>query len=73
MSVGHYGSAAAQPGTYWWMARQVTAALIPVGDVATAGDPEHDLGPTVAFLLSDDCRYLTGQTVTLDGGIFAFA
>jgi 3-oxoacyl-[acyl-carrier protein] reductase len=55
------------------MARQVTSALIPTGDVATSGDPEHDLGPTVAFLLSDDCRYLTGQTVTLDGGIFAFA
>jgi NAD(P)-dependent dehydrogenase (short-subunit alcohol dehydrogenase family) len=73
MSVGHYGGAAAQPGTYWWMARQVTAALIPTGEVATSGDPEHDLGPTVAFLLSDDCRYLTGQTVTLDGGIFAFA
>jgi NAD(P)-dependent dehydrogenase (short-subunit alcohol dehydrogenase family) len=72
-SVVHHGSAAAQPGTYWWMARQVTSALIPAGDPATAGDPEHDLGPTVAFLLSDDCRYLTGQTVTLDGGISAFA
>jgi NAD(P)-dependent dehydrogenase (short-subunit alcohol dehydrogenase family) len=37
------------------------------------GDAETDLGPVVAFLCSDDCRYLTGQTLMLDGGTFVFA
>jgi NAD(P)-dependent dehydrogenase (short-subunit alcohol dehydrogenase family) len=32
------------------------------------GDPESDIGPAVAFLLSDDARFVTGQTVMLDGG-----
>jgi NAD(P)-dependent dehydrogenase (short-subunit alcohol dehydrogenase family) len=32
------------------------------------GDPEHDIGPGVVFLLSDDARYVTGQTFALDGG-----
>ncbi len=32
------------------------------------GDPEHDVGAGVAFLLSDDSRYLTGHTIALDGG-----
>jgi NAD(P)-dependent dehydrogenase (short-subunit alcohol dehydrogenase family) len=72
-SVRHSNPATLEPGTFRWMARQVSLALIPTGDPAQAGDPEHDLGPTVAFLLSDDCRYLTGQTVTLDGGISTFA
>jgi NAD(P)-dependent dehydrogenase (short-subunit alcohol dehydrogenase family) len=37
------------------------------------GDAESDIGPVVEFLCSDDCRYLTGQTLMLDGGAFAFA
>ncbi|EMQ99509.1 SDR family NAD(P)-dependent oxidoreductase [Paeniglutamicibacter gangotriensis] len=32
------------------------------------GDPETDVAPIVAFLLSDDSRYMTGQTVMADGG-----
>ena len=32
------------------------------------GDPERDIGAGVAFLLSDDARYVTGQTIMLDGG-----
>lgn len=32
------------------------------------GDPEHDIGPVVAFLLSDSCRWMTGETLMLDGG-----
>lgn len=32
------------------------------------GDPTTDVAPVVAFLLSDDARYLTGQTIHADGG-----
>jgi NAD(P)-dependent dehydrogenase (short-subunit alcohol dehydrogenase family) len=32
------------------------------------GDPEDDIAPTVLFLLSDACRWLTGETLMLDGG-----
>ncbi len=32
------------------------------------GDPETDVAPIVAFLCSDDSRYLTGQTLMADGG-----
>ena len=32
------------------------------------GDPQHDVGPGVVFLASDDARYLTGTTLMLDGG-----
>ena len=27
-----------------------------------------DVSPTVAFLLSDDSKYLTGQNIVIDGG-----
>lgn len=32
------------------------------------GDPKNDVAPIVAFLLSDDSRYMTGQTLMADGG-----
>lgn len=32
------------------------------------GDPEQDVAPVVAFLVSDDSRYITGQTLMADGG-----
>ncbi|MBA1119831.1 SDR family oxidoreductase, partial [Escherichia coli] len=33
-----------------------------------AGKPE-DVAGLVAFLASDDARYLTGQTINIDGGL----
>jgi 3-oxoacyl-[acyl-carrier protein] reductase len=43
------------------------AARIPLGRI---GDAEADIGPVVAFLLGDGARYITGQTVVVDGGRF---
>lgn len=42
-------------------------ALVPLGRI---GDPETDIAPAVAFLVSDAARYITGQTIVVDGGRF---
>lgn len=44
---------------------RAAAARIPLGYF---GDPEKDIAPVVAFLLSEDSRYMTGQTLMADGG-----
>ena len=33
-----------------------------------AGDPTNDIAPVIAWLLSDESRYVTGQTIAVDGG-----
>jgi NAD(P)-dependent dehydrogenase (short-subunit alcohol dehydrogenase family) len=38
---------------------------IPLGRL---GDPEADIGAAVVFLCSDQARYITGTTLTIDGG-----
>jgi NAD(P)-dependent dehydrogenase (short-subunit alcohol dehydrogenase family) len=43
------------------------AQRIPLGRI---GESEADIGPVVAFLLGDGARYITGQTVVVDGGRF---
>lgn len=45
---------------------QQTVDTIPL---ARFGDPANDIAPVVAFLLSDDSQYMTGQTLMADGGI----
>jgi len=32
------------------------------------GDPEQDIGPVALFLATEDCRYMTGNTLFVDGG-----
>ncbi len=44
------------------------AATFAAQPVARDGDAEDDIAPVVAFLLSDACRYMTGQTLMADGG-----
>ncbi len=41
------------------------ARRVPLGRL---GDAEHDIGPAVVFLASDAARYVTGQTLAVDGG-----
>jgi 3-oxoacyl-[acyl-carrier protein] reductase len=43
------------------------ARRVPLGRV---GDPESDVGRGVAFFLSTDAAYITGQTLAIDGGHF---
>ena len=40
---------------------------VPLGRV---GNPETDVGPGVAFLVGPEARYITGQTLGIDGGHF---
>lgn len=44
---------------------EMAAAQNPVGRV---GDPEDDIGPAAVFLASEDSRYVTGETLHVDGG-----
>lgn len=44
---------------------QATLRTVPLGRF---GDPKNDVAPVVAFLLSDDSKYMTGQTLMADGG-----
>jgi NAD(P)-dependent dehydrogenase (short-subunit alcohol dehydrogenase family) len=41
--------------------------MVPLGRI---GDPDTDIAPVVVFLLADDARYITGQTIVVDGGRF---
>ncbi|NLZ79632.1 MAG: SDR family oxidoreductase [Gammaproteobacteria bacterium] len=61
---------ALSPGLKGWIDSNPTEAeaffnSIPLRRV---GECEDDIGRTVAFLVSDNARYLTGATIPLDGG-----
>jgi NAD(P)-dependent dehydrogenase (short-subunit alcohol dehydrogenase family) len=45
-------------------------AAIPMG---RNGDPRLDIAPAALFLATDDARYITGQTLGVDGGFFLHA
>lgn len=40
-------------------------ATVPLGRVGTA----REVASVIAFLLSDDASYITGQTINIDGGL----
>lgn len=48
----------------------VTTGDMPVPPLGRMGDPYDDIAPVVVFLASDDARYITGQTICVDGGMF---
>ena len=37
--------------------------------IARIGDCEADIGPVAVFLASDDARYVTGQHLSINGGM----
>ncbi|MGD0381294.1 MAG: SDR family oxidoreductase [Acidimicrobiales bacterium] len=43
------------------------AQVVPLGRV---GDSDTDIAPVVVFLLGEGARYITGQTIVVDGGRF---
>lgn len=51
---------AENPGTKEWFENQAALRYI--------GTPEGDIAPVVLFLCSDAARYLTGQTLCVEGG-----
>lgn len=48
--------------------RAAHAAMFEHHPLGRDGDPERDIAPAVAFLISDASQYLTGQTLMVDGG-----
>jgi NAD(P)-dependent dehydrogenase (short-subunit alcohol dehydrogenase family) len=40
---------------------------MPIG--GKLGDAAHDLAPVIRFLISEDARFITGQTIAVDGGL----
>jgi NAD(P)-dependent dehydrogenase (short-subunit alcohol dehydrogenase family) len=34
------------------------------------GDAEQDIAPVIRFLVGEHARYITGQTIVVDGGRF---
>lgn len=48
--------------------RAAYAAMFEKHPLGRDGDPEADIAPAVAFLISDASQYLTGQTLMVDGG-----
>ena len=53
-----------------WMATQPedAARMLERTPLGRLGDPRNDIGAVVAFLCSDEARYVTGTTVPVDGG-----
>lgn len=62
-SAGHHP--APPPGD---LHREAWDAMYAAHPMGRDGDPADDIGPAVAFLLSDGCRWMTGETLMLDGG-----
>lgn len=51
---------AAQPG--------MIEAIEQANPMGRMGDPERDIAPVAVFLASEDARYVTGNTIYVDGG-----
>lgn len=47
---------------------ELAAAMAAANPMGRMGDPEKDIGGVALFLASEDARYLTGNTLFVDGG-----
>lgn len=47
---------------------ELEAAADAANPMGRLGDPEDDIAPVAVFLASDESRYLTGNTLFVDGG-----
>jgi NAD(P)-dependent dehydrogenase (short-subunit alcohol dehydrogenase family) len=47
---------------------ETAATMDGMNPMGRMGDPEADIAPVIAFLSSEDCRYMTGNTLFVDGG-----
>ncbi len=47
-----------------------TATSLAPAALGGAGGPEHDIGPVVTFLLGDAGHFVTGATISVDGGVW---
>lgn len=61
---------ASSPGLQWWMDNnpQESQAFIRSLPMQKVGDCETDIGRFVATLCSDQCAYINGQSIAIDGG-----
>lgn len=61
---------AASPAMAWWTRERPAeaAAFIATVPQQRIGDCEQDIGRFVATLCSDECRYINGQSIGVDGG-----
>ena len=58
------------PAMAWWVRErpQEAEAFLATVPMKRLGDCEQDIGRFVATLCSDECRYVNGQSIGLDGG-----
>jgi NAD(P)-dependent dehydrogenase (short-subunit alcohol dehydrogenase family) len=47
---------------------ELVASADAANPMGRMGDPEEDIAPVALFLSSEDCRYITGNTLYADGG-----
>lgn len=61
---------AKSPGMEWWTREhpQEAAAFIATVPMQRVGECEANIGRFVVSLCSDDCRYINGQSIAVDGG-----
>ena len=61
---------AKSPGLEWWIENnpEESAAFIATIPMRRVGECEDDIGRFVATLCSDECAYINGQSIAVDGG-----